>query len=111
MLGLAVSQSLGQTTAHVNVREIYNGMNNITVLLNWTNAQWNGVTIISSPAVSPVVFTKNSSVLLTLSYNTLYNVTVSTTGCGQTSTNVIQLYYSELIMTIAIIISDTWSIL
>lgn len=84
-------------------------MNNITVLLNWENAKWNEVidsfTLISSPAVPPVVFTENSSALLTLSYNTLYNVTVtvSTTGCGQTSKNVIQLYYGEPIMTITLI--------
>ena len=62
--------------------------NTITVTLEWE--QEAGVTYNASiyPATqTPPTLTENSRFQLTLSYNTLYSVTITATLCGQNSVN------------------------
>ena len=65
-------------------------MENVTVTLQWTPEEsvMYHFTITTIPPV-PVTFNEDNDAQLTLSYNTLYkiNVSVSSTFCGQTSTN------------------------
>ena len=71
------------------------GEDNVTVFLEW--AQVNGVMyrVDVIPQV-PVRLLRRTSVLLTVLYNTLYNVTVIGSLCGQNSTqSVVEIYFGE----------------
>ena len=66
---------------------------NITVVLEWMTPEeiiYN-LTVVSVPEV-PWIFIESSTVLLTVSYNTVYNITVAS-RCVQRIREVIQLQY------------------
>ena len=70
----------------------------IAVTLQWT--PYNGViynaTIIEHGSQeAPIIFIKNATAHLNVTYNTFYNVSVVATRCGKNSTNITQLHYGE----------------
>ena len=78
------------------MHELYFGTENVTILFEWTQEEGllYNITVVSIPLV-PLRFTDSNTVLLTVSYNILYNVSVIASGCGQTTTNDIHLHYGK----------------
>ena len=73
-------------------------IDNITVLVQWTNEEGVFYNITAIPSLLlPVTKLSNNTALFTVSYNTMYNVSIDASRCGQTmsSTNVIQLHYGR----------------
>ena len=70
----------------------YFGLKNVTVILHWTQVLIASYKIIVSPQTA-LMFSGNASVQLVVSYNTLYNVSVVASLCGQTMSNNFELYY------------------
>ena len=80
----------------VNASAHYYKTENVTVLLDWSQNErvLNNIQVMSIPQVN-IWFIDSNAALLTLSYNTLYDVNIVASHCGQTATNVIQLNYGR----------------
>ena len=79
----------------VAFHERHYGSENITVVLEWTTPEEiiHNLTLVSVPDVH-WIFIESSTVLLTLSYNTVHNITVAS-RCVQSIREVIQLHYGN----------------
>ena len=78
----------------LNSSEVFTA-NAITVTLEWEKEA--GVTYNASiypAAQTPLILTENARLQMTLSYNTLYSVTITATLCGQNSVNYTALNFS-----------------
>ena len=71
------------------------GVDNVTVILEWIHENATSYTLSTIPQVA--IRNQTTSVQMTLSYNTLYNVSVVATLCGQNTTIVSVLSYGETI--------------
>ena len=81
----------------VAFHERHYGSENVTVVLEWTTPEeiiYN-LTVVFVPEV-PWIFIERSTVLLTVSCNTVYNITVAS-RCVQRIREVIQLHYGIII--------------
>lgn len=85
------------SSLNINSTEIFMA-NMVTVILEWKEEA--GVSYIAEifPATQiPLTLTENTRLQLELSYNTVYNVTITATLCGQNSVNTsISLTYRKL---------------
>lgn len=86
----------------MTVTERNYGVENVTVTLEWSNDEsamftYSVTVVTDSNELKYINSTdlENSSVLLTISYNTLYSVTISANHCGQILKNITELYYGE----------------
>ena len=75
------------------------GTDNATVYLEWTPESHNNIISYTVSAEPKVVVTLNSSPLsvqVTVQYNTLHNVSIVATSCGQYATiTIIKLHYGK----------------
>lgn len=88
----------------MTVTERNYGVENVTVTLEWSNDEsamfTYSVTVVTDSNELNYINSiesdlENSSVLITISYNTLYSVTISANHCGQILKNITELYYGE----------------
>ena len=69
--------------------------NNVTVMLEWAEEEGMTYNVNIIPQV-PITYTGNTSIQLTLSYNTTHNVSVrATLPCGHEAHIHLQLFYGE----------------
>ena len=91
------------------------GRNNLTVRLVWSRENGASYNVSVVPSVS-VDFTAHTTVEISLAYNTLYNVSITTTICGRrsnSSTTFFELNYSKVYTIIGsfVLTSCSWSLL
>ena len=79
--------------------EEYFGVNTVTVSLWWTNESAHSLVmyhVIATPSSDVTIVTSNTTANVTLSYNTLYVVSVVADFCGQSNATAnIELHYGE----------------
>lgn len=81
----------------VKVTETF-GVDSISVTLNWTQENDLSYDLTTAPytTVHSMFLYNNTVIELVALYNTIYNVTITTSFCGlNNATSVIQLYYGE----------------
>ena len=71
------------------------GRDNFTVTLEWPqcNHETYSIAVVPEPLHATII--TNTSVQLTMLYNTQYNVNITATLCGSRNTTNITIYYSE----------------
>ena len=98
MLGSTVSTiSFSCAAIHVQgpfleVNEQF-GTENITVILGWREDRGSLYDSVVSPQAFKII--SSASIVLTLQYNVLYNVSIVLSLCGHISTDTLELNYGE----------------
>ena len=69
------------------------GMDNFTVVLEWSQFSSETYTVATVPEPEHLSFIMSTSVQLVMLYNTQYNVAVTATLCGHNATSNLMFYY------------------
>ena len=71
------------------------GTENITVILRWTEDRGALYETVVLPQAFKIISTTSLSIVLTLQYNVLYNVSIAVSLCGHISIDKLKLNYGE----------------
>ena len=72
------------------------GTSNITVTLQWSGISGETYNVSVTPIEPELTVIQDTSALLTVSYNTEYNINIMATNCVGMSTSSIRLFYGKV---------------